>query len=167
MRPALVALLMGCGSVPDGSLEPPSREGLPAATQPAGFESPISDGISPDQEPGFEPAPTAVVIGIRRVAVQTREAEDGRGSLIEALDPVAVEIEADNWPGRALDPVLQVDDRRFRNYTHPGPGRIQFVLAEAAWLDEAQALSIRYDCPNGCIADPEVLQLPLPSPAVP
>jgi hypothetical protein len=158
-----MTLLAGCSLTQDQPIESSQREGNLATTLETILEPTAAEGGARDLEPSLEPVATAVIIGTRRIAVQTLEAEDGWGSLIEALDPVAVEIEAEYWPGRALDPVLHVDDRRFHIYTHPGPGRIQFVLAEAAWLDEADALSIRYDCPEGCIADPEVLLLPTPA----
>ena len=70
------------------------------------------------------------------------------------------EIEAEHWGGRALDPVLVVDERRFRHYSHPGPGLIRYVLADEAWLDQASEMSIRYQDPEG--RGDEAIPLPLP-----
>jgi hypothetical protein len=93
---------------------------------------------------GVEISPAPDVLRVDRVILEVEEAEDGYGNMVTAPNPVALDIVATRWIGRALDPVLEVDDRRFRQYVHPGPGLIRFVLAEAAWLDEAQVIAIQY-----------------------
>ena len=93
-------------------------------------------------------------ISPRDALVVVADAEVGRA--------VRREIEAEGWPGRALDPVLHVDERRFYHYTHPGPGLIRFTLANGAWIEEAVSLSLSYDCPQGCADEAELWPLPTP-----
>jgi hypothetical protein len=101
-----------------------------------------------------------LVLGTRRVPIEVDTAEDGLGTEIPATAPIAVEIEAERWGGRALDPVLLVDDRAFHHYSHPGPGLIRFILANEDWLDQATEMAIRYVDPDGRGDEPIALPLP-------
>ena len=138
----IIRALSLCGLI---SCASPSEDGSLPAT-------PISDPTHPTSAPtinrevnlGVEISPAPDVLRVDRVDVEIEEAEDGLGDMVTAPNPVAVDIVATRWIGRALDPVLEVDDRRFRQYVHPAPGLIRFVLADAEWLDDAQVIAIQY-----------------------
>jgi hypothetical protein len=76
--------------------------------------------------------------------VEAAEGEDGRGNTVRAVRPVALDVRADAWPGRAFDPVLLVGDLVFRHYTHPAPGVLRYVAADAARLPEGATVAIRW-----------------------
>ena len=123
----------------------PSENGSIPVTPTSNPTHPASGQTVPGEvNLGVEISPTPAVLRVERVELEIEEAEDGLGDIVTAPRPVAVDIVATRWIGRALDPVLEVDDRRFRQYVHPGPGLIRFVLADAAWLDEAQVIAIQY-----------------------
>jgi hypothetical protein len=145
----LITLLVACGQ-PDGGPETPSE----AAPEP----EQRSSSVVSEAEPGMRPQ--LVILGSQRVPVEVGSAEDGLGKEIPATAPIAVEIEAERWGGRALDPVLLVDDRAFHHYSHPGPGLIRYVLADEAWLDQASEMAIRYQDPEG--RGDEAIPLALP-----
>ena len=142
MRPPLIILLFlsACDPVERGSTT--SNSDQPAATASPQPSTTESNPIAPDL--GLPMAPQPAVIETRRVPVEVDEAEDGWGQQIPAPAPVAIEVQAERWGGRALDPVLHLGERRFTHYTHPGPGRIQFVLADEQWLDDGAPLAIQY-----------------------
>ena len=137
-----VSALTLCGLLSCAS----SPEDVAALSTPT-FTPPSPTSAPPIERPvdlGEEIAPAPDVLRVARVAVAVEEAEDGYGNIVTATNPIAVDIVATRWIGRALDPVLEVDGRQFRKYVHPGPGLIRFVLADAAWLDEAQSFAIQY-----------------------
>ena len=84
------------------------------------------------------------VLSTRLVPVDVNEAEDGYGGRIQTLNPIAVEVEATRWPGRALDPVLVIGERQFYHYSHPGPGRIRYILADTRWASASAEWHIEY-----------------------
>ncbi len=72
--------------------------------------------------------------------------EDGHGQLVTARRSVALDIRADAWPGRALDPVLYVgQELLFRRYSHPSPGVLRFVAADASALPAGVEVFLGYD----------------------
>ena len=71
-------------------------------------------------------------------------AENGQRMHVPAENPIAIDIESPGWKGRALDPVLYIDERRFYQYTHPGPGLIRYVIADISWVLEATQVGIQY-----------------------
>ena len=77
-------------------------------------------------------SPQPSIIAAEWMTTDAAEAEDGRGARIPADQPIALEIRAEGWRGRALDPVLHVDERHFHHYSHPGPGLIRYELANAS-----------------------------------
>jgi hypothetical protein len=132
--------LLSCASSP----EDVAALSTPTFTPPSPTSAPQIEPIEREVDLGEEIAPAPDVLRVARVAVEVEEAEDGYGNIVTATNPIAVDIVATRWIGRALDPVLEVDGRQFRKYVHPGPGLIRFVLADAAWLDEAQSFAIQY-----------------------
>jgi hypothetical protein len=142
MRPPLIILLSLLACDPSGVSSEPSSSAQPVITPDPQPSTTESSPIAPDL--GLQMAPQPPIIDTRRVPVDVEEAEDGWGQQIPAPAPVAIEVRAERWGGRALDPVLHLGERRFMHYTHPGPGRIQFVLADERWLDDGPELAIQY-----------------------
>ena len=69
------------------------------------------------------------------VAGSVTEAEDGHGHTVTApADPHALDLHADGWPGRALDPVLHVGDLRFHRYSFPAREVMRFVVDDVGRL---------------------------------
>jgi hypothetical protein len=73
-------------------------------------------------------------VALRVVPVTADVGEDGGGRRIAATAPVAIELVADHWPGRATDPVLRIGPRHFHHYDHPAPGVLRFIVADRALL---------------------------------
>ena len=132
--------LLSCAS----SSEDVTGLSTPTLSPPSPTSAPQMEPIERPVDLGEEIAPAPDVLRVERVAVAVEEAEDGYGNIVTAINPIAVDIIATRWIGRALDPVLEVDGRQFRKYVHPGPGLIRFVLADAVWLDEPQSFAIQY-----------------------
>lgn len=82
----------------------------------------------------------------RVVPIDVQQGEDGRGNLTQAVQPVALDIVADAWHGRALDPVLRIgQDHHFRQYQFPGPGIIRFIVADKNSLPRGASVTISFD----------------------
>lgn len=71
-------------------------------------------------------------------------AEDGHGQRVAASRPIALDIRAEQWPVRALDPVLFIDSLQFKVYTHPAPGVLRFQLADRALVQGGANAWIQY-----------------------
>jgi len=90
------------------------------------------------------------VLEVATVSLPAQAAEDGRGNRLEATAPVALDITAERWPGRALDPVLHIGDRTFHEYRFPAPGVMRFVLTEGAFLvDPNHTIFLQYGDDEG------------------
>lgn len=114
-------------------------------------------GVDDDEDrepeaPAVELVPAASAFEPRRVQVQrvevvrlaARRAEDGRGAMIDAAAPVAIDLTAERWPGRALDPVLTIGELRLRRYSFPARHVIRFVLADASLVPANAEVAIQY-----------------------
>jgi hypothetical protein len=89
------------------------------------------------------------------------EGEDGRGNVVPAAHPVALDVIAQAWPGRGLDPVLEVGDRVFRHYRHPGPGVLRYVAADRGALPEGAPVRLRWgEDPGNAVAVAPALAVP-------
>ncbi len=78
-------------------------------------------------------------------AIAVPKAEDGRGAEVLApVAPRALDVHAPTWPGRALDPVLQVGELRFHHYTFPAKGVMRFVVDDVARLRDGDEASLRW-----------------------
>ena len=106
MSPLLVILSLLCLFVPSGAW----AEGPPALRK-------------------------VVVLDVQTVPLPGQVAEDGQGNRRQATAPIAVDITAERWPGRALDPVLHVGKNSFFEYRFPAPGVMRFLVADATLLD--------------------------------
>ncbi len=102
------------------------------------------DPITTDGEiRGLVSPPT--VIGLEISFSDASEGEDGFGQVIPATRAVALDVRADSWPGRALDPVLMVgQELRFSHYTHPAPGVLRFIAADVASLPPGASVHVQW-----------------------
>jgi hypothetical protein len=116
--------------------DPAGSTVAPPATAPA--------TASPRTVPQSAPW-TVRVTGFAVLPSEATEGEDGRGATVPAVRPVALEVYADSWPGRALDPVLEVGDLVFRRYRHPDVGVLRFVAADADALPAGAPVFVRYE----------------------
>jgi hypothetical protein len=133
--------LAGCPRVED-----------PVAETAKGVPGPVAAPPEPEPVAAAEPAPAAapeiprraVVTGVSVVRIEAERGEDGKGATVEAAAPVAIDISAEAWPVRALDPVLHVGDLVFRHYTFPRVNVLRFVVADSALLPDGAAAWVQY-----------------------
>jgi hypothetical protein len=108
----------------------------------------VTPGPTEPDEPAVAATPTSARPSpVRRIsvhAIDVAEGEDGQGNLVPAVRPVAIDLIADAWTGRGLDPRLVVGDLAFRRYEHPGPGVLRFVVADAGTLPADEPVWLRY-----------------------
>jgi hypothetical protein len=92
-----------------------------------------------------DPAAAPVVPRLEITAIVVAEAEDGRGGRVAAPPaPRALELHAEAWPGRALDPVLRVGALRFHHYSFPAKGVMRFVVDDVARLRDGDEVSLQW-----------------------
>ena len=72
--------------------------------------------------------PVQTVDFVRIAVMESALAEDGRGGQRMSPNAVAIEIETEGWPGRAMDPVLRVGEYQFTAYTHVSPTVLRYVV---------------------------------------
>ena len=116
-------------------------------TSPAG--SPSAGTTEPgtprdDQPPAAPPPAPARDLRLEVHAIDAAQGEDGHGNVVPATHPVALDVIADAWGGRGLDPVLEVGDRIFRHYRHPGPGVLRYVAADGGALPAGAPVRLRW-----------------------
>jgi hypothetical protein len=73
-------------------------------------------------------------LGFATSRISAARGEDGRGGIIAATDPVALDVTAERFGARALDPVLHVGVVEFVHYSFPSKNMMRFVAADAAIL---------------------------------
>ncbi|MBN1773768.1 MAG: hypothetical protein JXB32_21075 [Deltaproteobacteria bacterium] len=137
LRPPVI--VVRSGTPPGGTTATP-----PGATRPAAGTT--APGAVATNDPTAATTATRES-PVRRVEVHATDAaegEDGRGNVVPAVRPVAIDLHADAWGGRALDPVLAVGDLEFHRYGHPGPGVLRFVAADADALPAGRPVWLRY-----------------------
>jgi hypothetical protein len=86
----------------------------------------------------------AIRFGFETSRISAVRGEDGRGAIISASDPVALDVTAERFDGRALDPVLHVGVVRFVHYAFPSRGVMRFVAADAALLVPGSEVSLHW-----------------------
>jgi hypothetical protein len=80
------------------------------------------------------------VTSVEASIVSAVRAEDGRGGQLETASAVAVDIQFDKLPGRALDPVLEIAGATFRRYeTRPG-GVLRYIIASRELAEAGEAV---------------------------
>jgi len=140
-----LALLVGVGicgcpkaELPDGE----TADDIPIA---ASQTAPAADQPAEPDEPAAPPMrKAAVVIGVEVLPVEVAQAEDGHGQLVDAVAPVAIEIAAEAWPVRALDPVLRIGELQFRKYTFPRINVLRYVVADRGILPDDAEVTVQY-----------------------
>jgi hypothetical protein len=143
-RPVLLTPLRAAAAassaVPTAS--PPSGDRTPSTTAPA---APGND------LPPAAPPPTAGARNLRLEVhpIDAAQGEDGRGNVVPAAHPMALDVIADAWGGRGLDPVLEVGNQLFRRYRHPGPGVLRYVAADGGALPEGAPVRLRWGEDSG------------------
>jgi hypothetical protein len=86
----------------------------------------------------------AAVLSVSVVRTVAERAENGSGAMVDATAPVAIEITAEAWPARALDPVLHVGNLEFHHYTFPRMNVLQYIVADGALLPKDTAAWVQY-----------------------
>jgi hypothetical protein len=116
----------------------------PAAPSSGTVATPPSSAGGNPPGPSRPPASPIVVLGLDVTPCDATEGEDGRGNTIPAVHPVTLDVRAEAWPGRALDPVLEIGDLRFRHYRIPVPGTLRYTAADADALPQGAQVSVRW-----------------------
>jgi len=126
-------------------VEAASPAAEPIAAAPVAAEPVAPQSAAAAQESTAPPMPRrAVVTKVEVSRIDVERAEDGRGATVAARAPIAIEITAEAWPVRALDPVLHVGDLEFRHYTFPRVNVLRYVAADAALVPAGAAAWIQY-----------------------
>jgi hypothetical protein len=114
-------------------------------------ESVRSPDVAPEvpaEPPPAEPAPPMVrrpeLLDFQILPAEVERGEDGEGNLVPANDPVAIELTAEDWPGRALDPVLHVGQLHFHHYDFPRIGVLRFYVADRSLLPAGASVYVQY-----------------------
>ena len=146
MRLILPLSLLACGEQPPSASATHEALAQEKPVHPMRKSDPDSTEVSIEAPPdlGPTPIPPPTIIQAHWSDHESESAEDGMGSQIPSEYSVAIDIESSGWVGRALDPVLHIDERRFHQYTHPGPGIIRYIVADADWLVDATRVGIQY-----------------------
>jgi hypothetical protein len=159
----------------DADERPPAEPPTPPPEEVEGTDpgesAPDADEEDERRAPPVPPRATSRILGpaaglpqsIRLVVrpVEAEEGEDGRGGLVPARAPVALDLEADAWHGRAADPVLRVGPLVFRRYEHPAPGVLRFVAADRSALPAgAEVVLERGEGPAERVVVTRSLQVP-------
>ena len=132
-----------------GRSAPVAVEAAPKTATPIADE-PAAKTVEPAVEPvaGEAQPPKmerrAVVTSVEIVRIEVERAENGSGAMIAAKAPVAIEIAAEMWPVRALDPVLHVGNLEFHHYTFPRLNVLRYIVADAALLPKGTAAWVQY-----------------------
>ena len=105
-------------------------------------EPDLSTELAPDL--GLSAPSNPTILNAHWNAHESATAENGQGAQVHSQHPIAIDIESRGWRGRALDPVLYIDERRFHQYSHPGPGLIRYVIADLSWVLDATRIGIQY-----------------------
>jgi len=126
----------------------------PDIDDPASTGTPLAEGeregptrlAQEGQQPAPAPAPRRIEGARLEVSpIEAEQGEDGRGSLVPAVRPVALDLRSEEgWPGRALDPVLHVGQLRLTHYQHPAPDVLRFVVADGALLPAGAEVFLQY-----------------------
>jgi len=85
-----------------------------------------------------------VVDAFKIESIVVKHGEDGRGGSVVAGNPRALNIVAESWRGRGLDPVLSIGRLVFRKYSHPSKQVLRFIVSDVALLSEGAEVSLQY-----------------------
>jgi hypothetical protein len=128
---------VSCASTSGG--DPPA----PASSPLTADEPPPTRAAAPLQAPGA--GQVIEIAAVRVTPIEATEGEDGRGALVAAAAPVAIDLDVlDGWPGRAREPELHVGQLVFRRYRHVSVQTLRFVVADRTVLRDAGPVSVRW-----------------------
>jgi hypothetical protein len=129
-------IAMGCAG--EGGAARPSAIVSPAAVG----EATQRIDVEPVLAASPEAAPDGALLTIH--ATEPGMAEDGQGRLAQAPTPVAIDLDGHVFRPRALDPVLTIGPLSFTHYSHPHPGVLRFVIADASLLVTGGTIRVHY-----------------------
>lgn len=136
--------VMGCSS---GVAESPSEQAEPTSERRRAAKETSGEATASDM-PSKHTLQTTPELSQSAVAsyVELGEGrgEDGRGGLVESQRTVAVDIRAPIWPGRAMDPVFEVEGFVFTRYEHPSPDVLRFIISDVGLLPAGGTGVVRY-----------------------
>jgi len=128
----------------------PTTPDQPVVTgEPAVEDAPVvassgGDEVDADAPPAQPAKRQVVILSVKFVPVDVDKAEDGLGKDIKARDPVAMDIAAEHWPTRALDPVLHLGELSFKHYTFPELNVIRYTVADRSVLKDGVGVYVQY-----------------------
>lgn len=126
-------------TAPRVAVAAPRSPTLPVATPPRG----ASGTTNAAPAAGSTTGPS--VRGVRVTRVTAARGEDGAGHLVSAVHPVAIDVIADAWVGRALDPALVIGGLVFHQYEHPALDTLRFVVADDGVLPRGPSdIAVQY-----------------------
>lgn len=86
-------------------------------------------------QPGTQ---AAMVVASKRLVISPTTAliaEDGHGRRVTVLpQPRSLDVHAEGWAGRALDPVLHIGELHFHHYEHPAREVMRFTVDDVGRL---------------------------------
>ena len=139
MRFILSLSLLACGETPNPDLQSSRNQTQTVSPNVVRDVQSESNDFPTETATDLGPAepPSPSILQASWHPYDSNTAEDGQRMRVPSENPIAIDIESPGWKGRALDPVLYIDERRFYQYTHPGPGLIRYVIADVSWVLEA------------------------------
>ncbi len=154
MRSTVVAIaLLALSSCAPAGDEPGRASSTSSSPATSTAQQPATNAPSAVARSGVPPArPSSAVVAARKPAVvelrvteiSASHAENGRGAIVATKRPVALDVVAPSWRGRALDPVLSVGRLRFHKYSHPAKGVLRFIMSDVDQLVAGAEVSLQY-----------------------
>ena len=105
------------------------EDGGAGETTPAATSRQVQ--VAPQPAKPFEPQPRDVV----QPTISIVKLDDGG---------VAIDLHAESWPGRALDPVLTVGQLTLTEYEHPSKQVLRFVVSDPSQLVAGSQVVLQY-----------------------
>ncbi|MGE0786126.1 MAG: hypothetical protein AB7S26_10585 [Sandaracinaceae bacterium] len=144
-----LSLALGCAGAESHERPAEGSEGVTRQDE-AGSTRASREAARTDEEGSVDPAvhPTAPESARPRLALHpledVEEAEDGRGAMVQAVRPVAIDLDARLVPVRARDPQLHIGNLVLHRYEYPTPDTLRFIIADHQSLPAGQPVIVRY-----------------------
>ncbi len=108
------------------------------------------------------PPPKAARQPAKLVQPQPREPVQPTLSIVKLdTNRVAIDLHAESWPGRALDPVLTIGQLTLTEYEHPSKQVLRFVVSDASELVAGSEVVLQYgDDIKSRVVITQALELP-------
>jgi hypothetical protein len=140
MRVAAASLLVALAVAACSESPAPAPVPAPASTRAADPSPVLEPGAFPPNttpppavarvqvaRPGITPPPVRVSL----VRLTAREGEDGRGHVVPAVHPAAIDLVTDHgWPAGAMATTLTVGSLHFHNLGYPSITTMRFIVAD-------------------------------------